>query len=184
MELKSDEQKAVSVLEGDGSSMRRILGREPSVGQSSRVFYRSAEGIPFKWEMQPGTPIHPQQEDEIPAVCPSPLMRSMGLPLPNLDRDDPHQESSSKMSKIWSLRKMVKKRIITSDISKKLEMLIGRSGKQQESSRFGDSSFCSNSSSDSSFSSHHDRVADLDGGPFCCSPWNVPAILVRVASRV
>lgn len=193
MEFKTnhEEQKPVSVLQGDGFCISRILARESSVGQSSRIFYRAAEGVPFKWEMQPGKPKNPQEEDAIPPLTPSPLMQSLGLPLPNLDHDDP-KESSLKTSTIWRLRKMVKKRI-NSDIIKKLEIL-GRRSKQQESSRFGDSngefvtsvkdsSIFSNSSS--SFSPNS-RVVDMSmiDGPFCRSPWNVPAILVRVTRRV
>ncbi|KAI3444164.1 hypothetical protein Pfo_000829 [Paulownia fortunei] len=195
MELKNnhDEQKIVSVLQGDGFYISRILARETSSGQSSRMFYRAAEGVPFKWEMQPGTPKNPQEEEAIPPLSPSPLMQSLGLSLPNVDDHDEPKESALKTSIIWSLKKMVNKSII-SDISKKVELL-GRRSKQQESSRFGDSneefvasvkdsSFSSNSSS--SLFSSNSRVVDTStiDSPFCCSPWNVPAILDEGNTRI
>lgn len=174
-----EDEKAVSVLDqGDEFCRNRILARKPSTGQSSRIFYRAAEGVPFKWEMQPGTAKNPQEEDVILPLCPSPLMQSLGLPLPNLDHDEPIE----KTSRIRRLKKMAMKRI-NSDIIKKVEIILGRRSKLQESSRFGDcneefmvkdSSFSTYSSFSSSF-----NVVDNDG-PFCCSPWNVPAILVRL----
>ncbi|KAL0404609.1 UNVERIFIED_CONTAM: hypothetical protein Sradi_2101700 [Sesamum radiatum] len=178
MELESNhdqeqkqKQTPVSVLQGDGYCISRILARESSVGQSSRIFYRSAEGVPFKWEMQPGTPKNPQEQDVIPPLCPSPLMQSLGLPLPNLDHDEV-KETTVKTSRIWSLKKMVKKSI-------NLDL---RRSKQHESSRFGDSGgeFVG-SAENSSFSSDASSSSFLDSstvdGPFCCSPWNVPVIL-------
>ncbi|XP_057787241.1 uncharacterized protein LOC131004545 [Salvia miltiorrhiza] len=146
MELKSRDEneepkKAVSVLQGDGICMSRILARESSAGQSSRVFYRSNEGVPFGWEMQPGTAKNPQQdEDVIPPICPSPLMQSLHLDLP---------PPPLKTSKIWRLREMI--------MMKKA----GGRNKEQESSRFP-------STSTSTFSSATSRVVDVSmvDGPF------------------
>ncbi|KAL8041039.1 hypothetical protein ABFX02_10G139600 [Erythranthe guttata] len=188
----TDDRNPISVLEGDEFCIGRILARESSVGQSSRVFYRASEGVPFKWEMQPGTPkniiSHQQEEvdddDNILPICPSPLMQSLRLPLPNVTFHHDHETkeySALKKSKIWSLRK----------IGKKVETLIGSSSSSNnnnnnnkpplESSRFGEysSSFCSDSSSSSSPSSSfssNSRVVDtsaVDDGPFCCGPLNV-----------
>ncbi|KAL1548837.1 hypothetical protein AAHA92_17021 [Salvia divinorum] len=164
MELKSREP--VSILQGDGICISRILARESSVGQSSRVFYRSNEGVPFRWEMQPGTAKNPQQEEQvIPPICPSPLMQCLGLPLPNLDEPSP----PLKTSKIWRLREVVKKRI-TTDIIKKVR---GIRNKEQERSRFSSTTTTS-------------RVVDvsMDDSPFCCSPWNIPAILEEGNTRI
>ncbi|KAL7097444.1 hypothetical protein ACP275_10G145200 [Erythranthe tilingii] len=188
---ETDDQNPISVLEGDEFCIGRILARESSVGQSSRVFYRASEGVPFKWEMQPGTPKniiphHPEEDDDdsILPICPSPLMQSLRLPLPNVTVHHDHdtkEYSAMKKSKIWSLRK----------IGKKVETLIGSSSSSSnnnnnkpplESSRFGEysSSFCSDScsssSSPSSSFSSNSRVVDtsaIDDGPFCCGPLNV-----------
>ncbi|KAK4415309.1 hypothetical protein Salat_2638200 [Sesamum alatum] len=181
MELENNnhyhqDQKPVSVLQGDGYCISRILARESSVGQSSRIFYRSAEGIPFKWEMLPGTPKNPQEQDVIPPLSPSPIMQSLGLPLPNLD----HDESKEPTSRIWSLKKMVKKSI-------NLDLI--RRSKQHESSRFGDSGgeFVG-SAENSSFSSDASSSSFLDSstvdGPFCCSPWNIPVILDEGSTKI
>ncbi|KAL2502144.1 uncharacterized protein Fot_35992 [Forsythia ovata] len=163
-------QKQISVLvEGDG--FNRILARESSVGQSSRIFYRHAEGVPFKWEMQPGTAKNPPEEDVIPPLSPPPSIQSSGLPLPQVDEP---QESGSKPSKLWhNWKKMLKK------------------SSQSNSSRFGDSdeefassvknsgfSSSSLSSSSNGHISESSRVErDSLDGPFCCSPCNITAIL-------
>ncbi|XP_042044932.1 uncharacterized protein LOC121790906 [Salvia splendens] len=159
MALKSREP--ASMLEGDGLCISRILARESSVGQSSRVFYRSNEGIPFRWEMQPGTAKNPQQEEQvIPPICPPPLMQCLGLPLPNLDEPEPPR---LKTSMIWRLRKVLKKGITTNMIKK----VRGIRNKEQESSRFSLTS----------------DVSMVDS-PFCCSPWNIPAILEEGNTRI
>lgn len=159
MDDQEQEQKPVSVFQGDGVCINRILARsESSVGKSSRVFYRSNEGVPFRWEMEPGTAKTPQEEEIIPPICPSPLMQSLGLPLPNLD---PVEPPLTKTSKLWRLREMVKKRFNNNHIIKKVYVFSKRN-KKQESTRF--SSVCD--------------VSMVDG-PFCCSPWNIPPILVR-----
>lgn len=149
MALKSREP--ASMLEGDGLCISRILARESSVGQSSHVFYRSNEGVPFRWEMQPGTAKNPQQEEQvIPKICPPPLMQCLGLPLPNLDEPEPPRLKTSKIRRL--------KKRITTNIIKKVR---GIRNKEEESSRFSSTSDVSMAES-----------------PFCCSPWNIPAILV------
>ncbi|KAL6525486.1 hypothetical protein OROHE_015793 [Orobanche hederae] len=184
----SEEQKPVSVFQGDEQCISRILSRDASIGQSSRIFSRRAQGVPFKWEKNPGTPKYPQEvEDQIPPPSPSPLMQSLGLPLPSnvngLDRDrHGTNESALKKSIIMGLRKMSKKNIISDIISKKVEIL-GKwrsSDRKKESSRFGDSNgeFVgsvkgSSFSSNSSFSSDSRVLVD---GPFCCNPLEVHTI--------
>lgn len=63
------------------------ISRSSSVGVSSRPFYyyhhRSLDdGVPFKWEMQPGTPINPPPEEIVPPITPPPahLGRSLTKP--------------------------------------------------------------------------------------------------------
>ncbi|KAL6555236.1 hypothetical protein OROGR_006494 [Orobanche gracilis] len=185
----SEDQKPVSVFQGDEHCISRILSRDASIGRSSRIFSRRAQGVPFKWEKNPGTPKNPQEEDQIPPPSPSPLMQSLGLPLPNVDglhRDHGTNESALKRLIVMCLRKMSKKNII-SDISKKVEIL-GKwrsSGRKKESSRFGDSNgeFVgsvkgSSFSSNSSFSSDSRALdASMIDGPFCCNPLEVHAVV-------
>ncbi|KAG9130034.1 hypothetical protein Leryth_012802 [Lithospermum erythrorhizon] len=89
MELKNPskrQQKSKgSILQGDGNYFYKILSREASSdGHSShKSSYRPHEGVPFKWEMQPGTPkinINCAEEEIIHPPSPSPLMQSQGLP--------------------------------------------------------------------------------------------------------
>ena len=84
------ETKGVSVLGGDQEFLfNRNLSRNSSssLGCSSRVYYcRSTEGVPFNWEMQPGTPLNPPKEEVIPPISPPPAVLSLGLPKPCIDQ--------------------------------------------------------------------------------------------------
>ncbi|KAL3628129.1 hypothetical protein CASFOL_027175 [Castilleja foliolosa] len=163
--MKNDHEEqnssSVSVLKGDEFCISRILAREASKGQSSRIFYRSAEGVPFKWETGPGTPKNPQEADHIFPLSPSPLMQSIGLPLPNVDdHDHKTKKPRLKVAIITRLRKMAKKNYI-SDIRKKMEILGGSWRSKQQKGSVKGSSFSSNSSF-SAFSSN-DCVVQYSG---------------------
>lgn len=65
------------------------ISRNSSVGGSSRMFYyyhhRSLDdGVPFKWEMQPGTPINPPPEEIVRPITPPPAFLSLGFPKPSI----------------------------------------------------------------------------------------------------
>ncbi|KAD3068104.1 hypothetical protein E3N88_35984 [Mikania micrantha] len=70
------------------SFVTKALSRDSSVGRrSSSTYYRSAanEGVPFDWEMQPGTPKKRPQEEIIPPPTPPPAMQSLAFSRPNTD---------------------------------------------------------------------------------------------------
>ncbi|KAF9613872.1 hypothetical protein IFM89_012420 [Coptis chinensis] len=69
---KSSTTCTVSLLQGDEIFFSRILSRDTSKGFSSHIYQRTAEGVPFKWETQPGTPIHPHVNGPIPPLNPPP----------------------------------------------------------------------------------------------------------------
>ncbi|KAB1204255.1 hypothetical protein CJ030_MR8G016434 [Morella rubra] len=79
------DQKRPSLLQGD-EFFHKMLSRNSSVGCSSRIYYRCPEGVPFQWEMQPGTPKHPQKEDVMPPLSPPPAVLSLGLPKPCIEQ--------------------------------------------------------------------------------------------------
>ncbi|XVE71828.1 hypothetical protein DITRI_Ditri10aG0183000 [Diplodiscus trichospermus] len=80
----------VSVIQGEELLLNRIISRNSSFGCSSRIYYyRSSEGIPFDWEMQPGTPKEPQKEDILPPLSPPPAVLSVGLPKPCINMEEP-----------------------------------------------------------------------------------------------
>lgn len=61
----------------------KILSRKSSVGCSSRIsYYRSGEGVPFKWEMQPGIAKESSPAKELPPLTPPPKFLSLGLAKP------------------------------------------------------------------------------------------------------
>lgn len=94
-------KKPISLLEGDGFYFNRILSRDSSVGQSSRIYYQNVtEGVPFKWEKQPGTPKNPQQNEAIPPPTPPPAAQKVG-------RFRPPKEPSR--SNLWRFLKRSKK---------------------------------------------------------------------------
>ncbi|KAJ6355433.1 hypothetical protein OIU77_005928 [Salix suchowensis] len=82
-------ERKTSVHQGDNFFSGRVISRNSSAGCSSRIFYnRSAEGVPFQWEMQPGTPRDPPREEIIPALSPPPAMLSLGLRKPCRDMEE------------------------------------------------------------------------------------------------
>ncbi|KAI3496190.1 hypothetical protein L1887_38544 [Cichorium endivia] len=162
-------------LKGEEFSTSKILSRDSSVGQSSRIYYQNTtnEGVPFKWEMQPGTPKNPPQVEVIPPPTPPPAVQSLAIPRPKL------VDSGSKdlfSWRFWSWKKLSKnlrlqkydrkgchtrfnKHATYSDGDSDAEFV----GWVRHDSR--DSSF----SSSSSFGSHTERFGR--GSPFLCSPW-------------
>jgi hypothetical protein len=77
------------LMENDLCKRESEISRSSSVGVSSRLFYyyhhRSLnEGVPFKWEMQPGTPINPPPEENVRPITPPPAFLSLGFPEPSV----------------------------------------------------------------------------------------------------
>lgn len=179
--LHQDQKPEISLFEGDdGFSIRRFLAREPSLNQSSDSFYRESEGIPFKWERQPGTPKDYLQQDGListPPLSPSPLMQSLKLRLPNHDEI---KGSTLKSSKLESFRKMVQKSIAFSRDKVKGSL---RFGELMESVK--DSSVSSSSSSfsipwkDRGLDSSRDSMFDSGS---CFRKDNIAGILLQVST--
>ncbi|KVI11811.1 hypothetical protein Ccrd_009771 [Cynara cardunculus var. scolymus] len=88
------------------SSVIKALSRDSSVGQSSCTYYRSTtnEGVPFDWEMQPGTPKHRPREEVIPPPTPPPAMQSPSFPRPNVDLYVESKESTPWRFWLWKKR--------------------------------------------------------------------------------
>ncbi|KAK8520513.1 hypothetical protein V6N13_031042 [Hibiscus sabdariffa] len=87
---------------GEEKFFNRIISRNSSIGCSSRIYYyRSSQGIPFNWEMQPGTPKEPQKEDTLPPISPPPAVLSLGLPKPRIDIADQPKPSKLWVFKFW-----------------------------------------------------------------------------------
>ncbi|KAK9055242.1 hypothetical protein SSX86_026325 [Deinandra increscens subsp. villosa] len=88
------------------SSVVKALSRDSSYGRSSSTYYRSTanEGVPFDWEMQPGTPKHRPREDIIPPPTPPPAMQNLAFPRPNADLYGEPRESTSWRFWLWRKR--------------------------------------------------------------------------------
>ncbi|KAK9130142.1 hypothetical protein Sjap_010629 [Stephania japonica] len=67
-------RKAISLLQGDEVFFNKLISRDSSLGLSSRFYFRAPNGIPFKWELHPGTPIRPcaTTADLLPPLSPPP----------------------------------------------------------------------------------------------------------------
>lgn len=192
----------VSVLQGDKFFFNRIISRESSsVGCSSRIYYRSAEGVPFKWEMQPGKSKNPPGKEVVPPIRAPPAVLSLGLPKPCIDQ---HKVSTgSRVSRVWfwkkSKRNQPSKKVKGG--SKKNNNGDGRGLERAENSELCNSDIefidssprCSSSSSlsSSSINGHslpssriHSPARDLIYGHFSCIPWNIAGIMICVAKRV
>ncbi|KAG7020905.1 hypothetical protein SDJN02_17593, partial [Cucurbita argyrosperma subsp. argyrosperma] len=66
----------------------KVISRTSSIGCSSRSIYYcgTPEGVPFKWETQPGTPKDPPPQDMLPPLTPPPAVLSLGLPKPCIEQ--------------------------------------------------------------------------------------------------
>ncbi|XP_050120184.1 uncharacterized protein LOC126597429 [Malus sylvestris] len=189
------ETKGVSALGGDQEFLfNRNLSRNSSssLGCSSRVYYcRSTEGVPFNWEMQPGTPRNPPKEEVIPPISPPPAVLSLGLPKPCIDqhpRSNKPPTSPLHRLKFWT-KKSKKNKQRKNNFQHNVNVV-------GESDKFDKVEFCSsdsefmasstsprNSSSSfsSSFSFSKGQCASLRSTPardlftssshFSCSPW-------------
>lgn len=183
---------------GDEFNFNRILARETSIGQSSRVYYRSpVEGVPFKWEKLPGTPKNQPEEEVIPPLSPPPQVQSKGLPSRPSFVDKLAKESNDDGRKVkffWLWKK-----IKGNDLYRKVERL--------SRGKLGDGNFglrrlnhhesCSSSSSTSTSTSstwnswiNNNEVLESSSmrkemvdGPFCCNPWNITPIMVHFVLR-
>ncbi|KAK7388520.1 hypothetical protein VNO78_23338 [Psophocarpus tetragonolobus] len=86
-------------FEYEKMSLDKIGSRRSSIGCSSRIsYYRSGEGVPFKWEMQPGIAKEPQPIEDLPPLSPPPALLSLGLPKPC-----PKPSTSSRL-RLWKKR--------------------------------------------------------------------------------
>ncbi|GAB4853566.1 hypothetical protein Ancab_017757 [Ancistrocladus abbreviatus] len=185
-----------SVLQADEFFCNRILSRQSTVGCSSRIYYRNSDGVPFKWEQQPGKPIDPPTEDAIPPLSPPPAVLSLGLPKPCID-----ELKAPKRRRAWLWKKIKRKMRWSSGDDKSK---IGSSDHYNESgSKFWElegwteasphnsSSSLSLSSSSSSFhtpsfqpSTYHDPKKGWLHRPITCSPMNFGDMIVCLVKRV
>ncbi|KAF7838040.1 hypothetical protein G2W53_006522 [Senna tora] len=173
--------------------LNKILARNGSMGCSSRIYYyrSSSEGVPFKWEMQPGIPKHTpnQQELLLPPLSPPPAILSLGLPKPSISQEA--KPCSSTWAKLWFWKKRNRR-------SKEVKELEGVNnvgleyGSDSESVTMAspfESSFSSSSSSASSpspsmsASSESPTTIGIYGKTLNCFPVHVSKILVSIARR-
>ncbi|TYK01355.1 putative OSBP(oxysterol binding protein)-related protein 4B [Cucumis melo var. makuwa] len=89
----------------------KVISRTSSIGCSSHSIYYSGtanQGVPFKWETQPGTPKDPPPQDLLPPLSPPPAVLSLGVPKPACI-DQPKSRSLPRMRlRFW--KKIMKSR--------------------------------------------------------------------------
>ncbi|KAF9662626.1 hypothetical protein SADUNF_Sadunf18G0073900 [Salix dunnii] len=195
-------EKKTSVHQGDNFFSNRVISRNSSAGCSSRIFYyRSAEGVPFKWEMQPGTPRDPPGEEIIPALSPPPAMLSLGLrKAPCRDMEETKSSMRSRF-RFWKLIEKNKRNKKSQQGSEGNHFINIDNNESCTSERFdfysSDGDFMAssprNSSSSSSLSSSNghsrplSRIENPSRGstqePHGCFPWIFNAALASVARR-
>lgn len=121
----------ISALGGDNRNhdlfFNKIISRTSSTGCSSRANYycRSHEGVPFEWEMQPGTPKDPPRAaSPPPPLSPPPAIVNLTLPKPSIeDCHRPEKEFAPRLVRLDVWKKIVKKYI---RLHKKKEQEVGR----------------------------------------------------------
>ncbi|KAL1202904.1 Oxysterol-binding protein-related protein 4B [Cardamine amara subsp. amara] len=93
----------------------------PNISRNTSVGYyyeRSSEGVPFKWEMQPGTPIKTQPQEIVPPLSPPPAMLNYGLSKPSFSVEEPKQ---SVLLKLRNWKHLPCKRYFSRFTNKKAE---------------------------------------------------------------
>ncbi|CAN8325952.1 unnamed protein product [Cochlearia groenlandica] len=86
-----------------------ICKKESTISRNSSVGYysqRRSKGVPFKWEMQPGTPINTQPVEIIPPISPPPAMLSHGLPKPSIFFEPPKHSMFPTKLKLQNLKRI------------------------------------------------------------------------------
>lgn len=198
-------EKRSSLLQGrDHESLfHKTLSRNSSVssvGCSSRFYYyRNAEGVPFNWEMQPGTTKYPPKEEVIPPLSPPPAVLSSELPKPCFEQPKAQAAVSwPRLIRFWNKSKQTNKQrknnvnaagfTTGSDkFDQKFEFF------SSDSCEFMGSARNSSSSSSSSLSFSNGPSMRSSGlrspgrdsfhGTYGCSPWNISAIVLSIARR-
>jgi len=179
----------------------KTLSRNSSVGCSSRLYYyrSAAEGVPFNWERQPGTPKHPPNDETlIPPLSPPPAARGLELPKPCFEQPKAQAATWPRLAiRFWNKCKTNKQRKNTvnacfratgSDKFEKLEYFSAdycsefmASARNSSSSSLSSLSFSNGPSVQSSRLECPGR--DSFQGPLSCSPWKISAIVLSISRR-
>ena len=185
---------------------KNILSRNTSVGTcSSRIYYyrSAAEGIPFQWEMQPGTPKNLPSEEAIPPITPPPAVLSLGFPKPCINEEPPVKPrfkvrlirfwiKKSKKSNFHAKKEDQNNVKLCSHSCKDERLEFGSSDGEFMASPARDSSSSSLSSLSFSvgFSRQSSRLESPAWNPrnrsttLSCSPWNIRSFVKSLAKRV
>ncbi|KAI3524205.1 hypothetical protein L1887_02857 [Cichorium endivia] len=177
-----------SVLRGKELYINKILSRDSSTGQSSRIYYSSTTnlGVPFQWEKKPGMPMNPPLEEVILKPTPPPLppaVRSLVLPQPMV-----HMKDSSLSWRFWLWRRRVSKntRLQMYGARRWYHMKFSSKAKGNKVSSLDSdldadlvgwthsdskSSLCSSLSSSTGLSNYEQFESFRKGVPFCCTTW-------------
>lgn len=193
-------RRGAAAERGDDQFFHKTLSRNSSVGCSSRLYYyRSAEGVPFNWERQPGTPKHPPKDETIPPLSPPPAARSLELPKPRFEQPKPQAATWPRLIRFWNKRRTNKQRknntvnagfrATGSEKFEKLEFFSSDycsefMASARNSSRSSSSSSLSFSNGPSVQSSRLGSSGrDSFHGPLSCSPWKISAIVLSISRR-
>lgn len=187
-----------------------ILSRNSSLGCSSRIYYyrsTGTQGIPFQWEMQPGTPKNPPPKEEaLPPLSPPPAVLSLGLPKPCISDMEPFKPRRRLIIRFW---KKIRKndhllKITNKKSDQNINVLNDASDYKDETFEFcsSDCEFMSSSPARNSSSSSSSSLSFSNGlsrqssrlhspawhppsrSTLNCSPWNISNVLVSLAKRV
>lgn len=179
-----DHKRGVSLIRYDQMFFHRIISRDSSIGCSSRIYYyRSSEGIPFNWEMQPGTPKEPQKKDVLPPISPPPALLSLGLPKPRIDVVKENKGSKLKVFKFWKRSRNNNNKNKKIDDHQSIKYSNYETCSSDDDGEFV-GSLCVSSSSSSSFSFGSSCTPSRDSSfnrHYGCVPLNFAPLLVRVS---
>lgn len=173
--MKDEKDGAEFVL-----SLDNLPSRCSSLGCSSRLYYyrRTTEGVPFQWEMQPGTPKdQPYTEAVTLLITPPPAALSLRPPKPARTQG---KQSLFLLFRPWRKQSKSKKHSCLSDEFEDGRSRFGSCGSQcefiQSPCQPKSSSSSSWSSSPAAESSAHRRLG--------CGPWRINPLRIVIGRRV
>ncbi|PIA26177.1 hypothetical protein AQUCO_09600024v1 [Aquilegia coerulea] len=180
----------------------KLLSRDTSKGFSSHIFHRQADGVPFKWETQPGTPINPHIDGSIPPLSPPPAAHAHTMFI-NQPCSNSVKKKTSRRTTIWFWKKSKKikqskdKQIEmdtsglgqvenfefwSSDMDSVYSLQDSNSSSYSESASFDDSSSPSSKRSKSPKMSKRAKIHGLDWG-LSRTPWNLTGFMICVSRK-
>ncbi|CAK7337571.1 unnamed protein product [Dovyalis caffra] len=99
------EDRITTVYQVDPGFYKKILSRNRSLSNSSRIFDNPGE-VPFTWEMQPGRPREAPNIETVPPIRLPPAVHGLNMPKPRFHHSGPMAYISKYIKKLKMIKNM------------------------------------------------------------------------------